>query len=327
MILRDWREADPAAVHACYERERQHWLDGLSWDTTWTWATVEQARFARGLPGFLAINDAGGVDGWTFYVVDDNVLHIGGLVADSDAATRSLLDGVLHGSEQTGAEATACFVLDRASGLGASLEQHGFAVERFLYLSVPLVDGGGLPLPPSHEASADHGSPGEGGQLEDRVALDAWRDGDLERVAALLAASYAPHAGRHFAPTGNWEKYTTGLVEQAGCGVFDATLTRVVRGDAGVRAAVLVTTVSPSAAHIAQIAVHPDWRGRGFASHLLRDAAERSVKAGKTELTLLVSEQNETARRLYASMGFAQKATFLAARRDESRTARFIAAS
>ncbi len=28
MILRDWREADPAAVRDCYERERQHWLDG-----------------------------------------------------------------------------------------------------------------------------------------------------------------------------------------------------------------------------------------------------------------------------------------------------------
>ena len=312
MILRDWREADPAAVHACYERERQHWLDGLSWDTTWTWATVEQARFARGLPGFLAIDGAGRVEGWTFYVVDDGVLHIGGLVADSDAATRSLLDGVLHGSQQTGAEATACFMLDRAEGLCTALEQHGFTVERFHYLSLALDPSGSRPEPE-----------GQDGHL----LPDAWRDGDLERVAALLQASYAPDAGRHFAPTGNWEKYTTGLVEQAGCGVFDTTLTRVVRGDAGVRGAVLVTTVSPSAAHIAQIAVHPDWRGRGFASHLLREAADRSARAGKTELTLLVSEQNEPAQRLYASLGFAQKATFLAARREELHAPRFIAAS
>jgi ribosomal protein S18 acetylase RimI-like enzyme len=314
MNLRDWREADPAAVHACYERERQHWLDGLSWDTTWTWATVEQARFARGLPGFLAIDGAGRVEGWTFYVVDDGVLHIGGLVADSDAATRSMLDGVLHGSQQTGAEATACFVLDRAVGLVGALEHHGFAVERFLYLSLPLsVVGAAFRRP----------GPAEAGPYE----CDAWRDGDLQQVAALLEASYAADAGRHFAPTGNWEKYTTGLVEQAGCGVFDTTLTQVVRGDAGLCGAVLVTTVSPLTAHIAQIAVHPDWRGRGLASYLLREAADRSAKAGKTELTLLVSEQNEPARRLYAAMGFTHKATFLAARREESRTARFVAAS
>ena len=236
MILRDWREADPATVRACYERERQHWLDGLSWDTTWTWATVEQARFGRGLPGFLAVNGAGGVEGWTFYVVDDGIVHIGGLVADSDAATRSLLDGVLHGSQQSGAEATACFVLDRAAGLDTALEQHGFAVERFHYLSLALDRARGL-QPPRYEPSAN----------DSRTALapDPWRDGDLAEVAALLDASYEADAGRHFAPTGNWEKYTTGLVDQAGCGVFDTALTRVIRGDGGLRGGVLVTAVSP----------------------------------------------------------------------------------
>jgi ribosomal protein S18 acetylase RimI-like enzyme len=322
MILRDWRDTDPAAVHACYERERQHWLDGLSWDTTWTWATVEQARFARGLPGFLALDGAGRVEGWTFYVVDDGVLHIGGLVAESGAATRSLLDGVLHGGQQTGASATACFVLDRAVGLAGALEEHGFGVERFLYLSLPLAETRGLKHPHYEPSANDSSSAGASA-----LACDAWRDGDLEQVAALLDASYETDAGRHFAPTGNWEKYTTGLVEQAGCGVFDTTLTRVVRGDAGLRGVILVTTVSPTTAHIAQIAVHPDWRGRGFASHLLREAAGRSARVGKTELTLLVSEQNEPARRLYASLGFTQKATFLAARREESHAARFIAAS
>jgi ribosomal protein S18 acetylase RimI-like enzyme len=311
MILRDWRDADPAAIRACYERERQHWLDGLSWDTTWTWATVEQARFARGLPGFLAIDAAGHVHGWTFYVIDDGIVHIGGLVADSDAATRALLDGVLHGSQQAGADATACFVLDRAAGLPAALQHHGFAVERFDYLSLAL--SGGLRQDPQDRA--------------DQPVVDPWRDGDLERVAALLDASYGAEAGRHFAPNGNWEKYTTGLVRQAGCGVFDTSLTRIARGNTGLRGAVLVTTVSPSTAHIAQLAVHPDCRGRGLASCLVREAADRSAVAGKTEITLLVGEQNGAARRLYGSLGFTPKATFLAARREESHAARFIAAS
>ncbi len=312
MILRDWRDADPAAMHACYERERQHWLDGLSWDTTWTWATVEQARFARGLPGFLAIDGDGRVQGWTFYVLDDGMLHIGGLVADSEAAMRVLVDGVLHGSEQSGTDATACFVLDRAEGLCEALEGHGFVVERFHYLSLLLE-----PDNVSAEASADAQVP----------VLEAWRDGDLEAVAALLQSSYAGEAGRHFAPTGNWEKYATGLVEQAGCGVFDTNLTRIVRAAAGLQGAVLVTTVSPSTAHIAQLVVHPAWRGRGLASRLLRDAANRSARAGKTELTLLVGEGNGPARRLYASMGFTEKATFVAARRQQAAAARYVAAS
>ena len=321
MILRDWCEADPAAVRACYEREQQHWLDRLSWDTTWTWATVEQARFARGLPGFLAIDGAGHVRGWTFYVLDDGLVHIGGLVADSEAATRVLLDGVLHGGDQTGAEATACFVLDRAPGFATALADHGFAVEPFHYMSLSLID---FPLHPSTLLGVALSE--VEGQPEDQP-LDAWRDGDLEAVAALLKASYAGDAGRHFAPHGNWEKYTTALVEQAGCGVFDTSLTRLARGDAGLHGAVLVTCVSPAAAHIAQLAVHSEWRGRGLASRLVREAAARAATVGKTELTLLVGEQNEPAGRLYASMGFTRKATFLAARRERWQASRFIAAS
>jgi len=320
MILRDWRDADPAALHECYERERQHWLDGLSWDTTWTWATVEQARFARGLPGFLAVDGSGRVHGWTFYVIDDGTAHIGGLVADSDAATRVLLDGVLQGGEQPGVEATACFVLERAPGLAAALADDGFEVEPFYYLSLPLdaagvqrlSDSGGFRLQPE-----DHLVP----------AADAWRDGDLEAVAALLEASYTRDGGLHFAPAGNWEKYATGLVEQAGCGVFDTSLTRLARGDDGLHGAILVTAVSPTTAHVAQLAVHPAYRGRGLASQLTREAALRAAAAGRSELTLLVGDQNEPARRLYRSIGFTQKATFVAARRERWQASRLIAAS
>ena len=320
MILRDWREADPATLRDCYERERRHWLDRLSWDTTWTWATVEDARFGQGLPGFLAVDGAGRVGGWAFYVVDDGRAHIGGFVADSDEATRVLLDGVLHGSEESGADATACFVLDRAPGLAAALADHGFAVEPFHYLSLPL-DPAGV------QRTSDSG--GFRLQPEDQpvTTADAWRDGDLGAVAALLEAAYTSDAGRHFAPGGNWEKYAIGLVDQAGCGVFDTNVTRMARGDEGLLGAVLVTAVSPATAHIAQLAIHPAHRGRGLASQLTREAARRAAEAGKSELTLLVGDRNEQARRLYASMGFTQKATFLAAWRDSHRAALSVAAS
>jgi ribosomal protein S18 acetylase RimI-like enzyme len=306
MILRDWHDADPSALRECYEREQHHWLDALSWDTSWTWATVEQARFARGLPGLLAVDGQGRVAGWTFSVVDEGTLHIGGLVADSEAATRALLEGVLHGADDGGAEATACFLLDRAPGLAAALTEYGFAVEPFHYLTLDLR---GFPLRP------------------DEQHADAWRDGDVAAVAALLEASYTRETGVHFAPAGNWEKYVTGLVEQAGCGVFDTSLTRLVRGAHALEAAVLVTTISPSAAHLAQLAVRPDCRGAGLGSHLVREAAARAAAAGKTQFTLLVGEQNQAARHLYASIGFVPAATFVAARRDRWQSSSRLAAS
>ncbi len=196
----------------------------------------------------------------------------------------------------------------------------GFEVEPFYYLSLPFraagvqhqFDSGGVRLQPE-----DHPVP----------APDTWRDGDLEAVAALFEASYTRDAGLHFAPAGNWEKYVTGLVEQAGCGVFDTSLTRLARGDDGLHGAVLVTSVSPTTAHLAQVAVRPDCRSRGLASRLVRDAAACAAAAGKKELTLLVGERNESARRLYAAMGFGRRATFIAARRERWQASRFIAAS
>ncbi|HEY6360089.1 MAG TPA: GNAT family N-acetyltransferase [Vicinamibacterales bacterium] len=313
MILRDWRDADAAAVRDCYERERQHWLAGLSWDTTWTWATVEQARVARGLPGFLAVDGSGQARGWAFFVLDEGTLHIGGLVADSDAVTRLLLDGIVFGSELRRAAAAACFVLDRARGLAVALADHGFVVEPFHYLSSSL-DSRGLRVSDVE------------GQPQDQP-FASWHDGDVGDTAALLEASYSEEAGRHFAADGNWERYVTGLVDQAGCGVFDTSLTALVRDEAGLQGAALVTCVSPSTAHLAQLVVRPECRGRGLASRLTRDAAARAAAAGKTELTLLVGEQNQIARHLYAAMGFTTKATFLAARREGRGAARYVAAS
>ena len=275
---------------------------------------MEQARHARRLPGFLAVDGSGQPRGWTFYVVDDGTLHIGGLVADSEAATRLLLEGVLYGGEQRFAAVAACFVLDRARGLAVALADHGFIVEPFQYLSVALAVS---PL------TSDHARFG----LEPDQPLESWRDGDVEDTAALLQASYDEEAGRHFAPDGNWERYVTGLVAQAGCGVFDASLTRLVRGEAGLQGAALVTCVAPSTAHLAQLAVRPEARGRGLASRLVREAAGRAATAGKTELTLLVGEQNQVARHLYAAMGFTTRATFLAARREGRGAARYVAAS
>ena len=91
MILRDWRDADSRLLRSCYEREQRSWQIDLGWDTTWTWATVEHARVSLGLPGLLALDDDGTVQGWAFSMKDGATLHIGGLVASSQPATTALL--------------------------------------------------------------------------------------------------------------------------------------------------------------------------------------------------------------------------------------------
>jgi ribosomal protein S18 acetylase RimI-like enzyme len=301
MILRDWRGADPAVVRDCYERERAHWRDALGWDTAWTWATVEQARVANGLPGVLALNRFDRVRGWAFYVVDRATLHVGGLVAEDAETTAAIVDMMLQAGDEARVRADACFILDRADGLAAVLARRGFDLETFHYLTLDLAALGG----------------DDGGLM-----TSEWSDADVPAAAALLETSYTPAAGIHFAPTGDWVKYVAGLVSQAGCGTFDPRLSHVVRGRSRLDALVMGTSLSADTAHIAQVAVHPDQRGRGIASRLVRRSAADAARAGKSTLTLLVGDRNTPARTLYASLGFTPRATFLAARRERTAASR-----
>ncbi len=329
MILRDWRGADTAIMSECYDRERRHWQDALGWDTAWTWKTVEQARLACALPGVLALNRFDRVEGWAFYMMEDAILHIGGLVADDATATAALLDIVLRDAKAAAMKAEACFILDRANGLESILAARGFDVERFHYLSLDLGSESGSELgselgsesgsESGSELGSESGSESESGPAGNP---DHWRDGDATAAAALLGASYTPSDGIHFAPTGDWNRYVSGLVNQCGCGMFDTRVSRVVRGPRRLDAVVMATMLSAETAHIAQVAVHPASRRRGLASTLVRDVATAAARSGKRRLTLLVGDRNQPARRLYAAMGFQPRATFVAARREMTRARR-----
>lgn len=294
MIVADWRDADASVLRSCYDRETLHWQRQLGWETEQTWSTVEEARVTWGLPGLLALEGAR-VDGWAFYTRDGDMLQLGGLVSESGDATARILDEVLKAATHAELPTVSCFLLERAADLRPELTKHGFEVEPFLYLAAPLS---------RIAAPAPRGV--------------AWNDKDLNAAADLLQASYSLDAARHFAPHGTaneWHHYLTGMVEQTACGVFDPEATRVVRSEDGLRALALMTTIGPRTAHLAQMVVHPDERGRGMAAQLVKEAAARAAASGREEMTLLVGESNHAARRLYERLGFTPRASFVAARR------------
>jgi ribosomal protein S18 acetylase RimI-like enzyme len=295
MILTDWRQADAALMRACYAREQQSWEDDLGWDTTWTWSTVEEARRGWGLPGVVASDPGGTLLGWGFAMPEAEALHIGGLVASSAAVTSALLDALLRAHASGGA---ACFVRDRAPGLLDALTGRGWSVERFFYLTRPLT------IDDARFAAANE-------------MANAWRDGDFVAAAQVLQAAYTPEAGRYFAPRGtfgDWAKYLSGVVQQAGCGRLDPAATRVARHGDDLQALALVTSIGTRTMHLAQLAVRPELRGCGVATRLIREAIGAAAYRGAEAMTLLVGEHNQAARRLYDSFGFTERASFIAAR-------------
>jgi ribosomal-protein-alanine N-acetyltransferase len=57
-------------------------------------------------------------------------------------------------------------------------------------------------------------------------------------------------------------------------------------------------------AHVATIAVHPDYRGHGFGKYLLTESLRQSIHRGAKMATLEVRVGNLAARQLYREFGF-----------------------
>jgi [ribosomal protein S18]-alanine N-acetyltransferase len=57
-------------------------------------------------------------------------------------------------------------------------------------------------------------------------------------------------------------------------------------------------------AHIATIAIHPEFRGFGYGKNLLTETLRQSIQRGAHLATLEVRESNQTAQQLYRSFGF-----------------------
>jgi ribosomal-protein-alanine N-acetyltransferase len=57
-------------------------------------------------------------------------------------------------------------------------------------------------------------------------------------------------------------------------------------------------------AHIATIAIHPDFRGNGYGKRLLAETLQRSIQRGAHMATLEVREGNTVAQQMYHEFGF-----------------------
>ncbi len=75
--------------------------------------------------------------------------------------------------------------------------------------------------------------------------------------------------------------------------------------------AVITTSIGGMTAHVAQIAVDPVARGLGLGRALMLTAMSAVAQAGCTRMTLLVDAENTQATRMYADLGFRERAAFV----------------
>ncbi len=261
------------------------------------------------MPGYIARQASGAVAGWIYYVLQGSELQIGALVASSPGTTAVLLDAVLGSAAATVASRTLFFAYTDAPGVAEALASRGFTVSAEHFLSRSL-------------AHAPASAP----------TLSCWQEDDIAATAGLLQQAYGgADATRAFAPgdaLADWHDYVRQLTGATGCGRFLPALSAVVRaGNGQLDGVAIVTEVSGTSAHLAQLAVRASQAGAGQGGRLLAAALARARAAGYLRISLLVNAANARARRLYERTGFEARATFVSAARPRRGASRMTPAA
>ena len=303
MTLEDWSRTSDETMSRLFAAEATRWRTTLSWDYEDTSRQLAHAR-RRGLaPGLVARDAAGEVVGWTFFLRHGAELQIGALAASSPDVTAALADGVLQSAEAAGAERALVFGFTDAAGVTDVLAARGFDLGTYRYLERRLGD---------RPAALTRPAPSTLGRR--------WADTDLADAASLLQSAYPdrdplrPFGGS--GSTAEWLTYVRALTTTSGCGVFLPGVSVVETGRAnGLDGLALVTRVSGDTVHLAQLAVRGPAQGQGLGRRLLGAVLEGARQSGFGRLTLLVSDRNVSAGRLYERAGFADAAAFVSASR------------
>lgn len=302
MTFEDWRDAGAGELVPLFEAECSRWGRGLAWDLSASIQVLEQARVAGRLPGVLARDRHGAIVGWTYFIVHDGILQIGGMVAESASIVRQLLDRVLEAPEATRARALSAFLYPVSDSLRIALERRRFTVQRHPYLQRPL----GEVVAPA---------------LPDDVVARPLRQVEPADVVRLFARAYAgSDEARCFAPDGRleqWAQYLGQLLATPGCGTyFEKGSFALVQGaEHRLSGAIITTAVSKQTAHIAQVVIDPTAQRLGLAQALIALASSECARRGMAEMTLIVAEANTRARALYERLGFCERGAFLYAHR------------
>lgn len=138
-------------------------------------------------------------------------------------------------------------------------------------------------------------------------SFDHARPEDLPRLADLLGLLFAQEAD--FRPDRERQLRALRLIlEDPGTGRLYCARAR----EEAVGLVSVLFTVSTAeggrAGWLEDMVVHPDHRGRGLGTRLLRHALAQARELGCSRLTLLTDTTNEAAQRLYAREGFARSA-------------------
>jgi ribosomal protein S18 acetylase RimI-like enzyme len=324
----DLRHFAAPMLRPVLDAEGEIWKQRLHWDYRTSSKLLMQYLDSHMLPGYAAL-EGGQVTGYAFCVYEETKAVIGDVFAlgcqpaglddtpgtgpspaPEAAATayeieQTLLKHLfetLVGSPHV--DRIESQLLLHPSGAHAGIfREAGFKVFRRLFMVQPLKSLWSQP-----RIELPHG-----------LELRGWRDEDLTPAGQLISEAYRDHPDSvindQYRSVHGSQRFLHNIVRYSGCGTFSPQVSHVIvhRQSRELVALVLGSRVSAESGHITQLCVHPGYRRHGLARMLLSLAAFHFMRHGATEISLTVTESNETAIDLYLSEGYAIAHNFDAA--------------
>jgi ribosomal protein S18 acetylase RimI-like enzyme len=147
------------------------------------------------------------------------------------------------------------------------------------------------------------------------IRLKRWRRFDPQ-LPRLLRDAYVGTPDRDasaiYATAAGCLVYLDALVRGEECGRFSAPLSTLARDPSGRTIGFLLgTLISRDTAHVAQVAVHPEWQGRGIGRLLLDHFFAEGTRLGLRGTSLLVTRANHRAREWYGRAGYEELEPFV----------------
>lgn len=300
--MEPWQSAASQEVLPLLRREYTRWSVDLGWDLARDWAAVDPARRSGLLAGWLARDRTGAASGLAFGVDLPDTRQLAAVIADDVEVADELLATACGDP----ARHTLFFGRIGDSLTLASLARAGFTVQPYAYLVAPS-DPGASRMP--------------GASVGESETSGTYEASDRDDVATLLMSAYASDRTlRPFARAGtldDWRDYVDALTLRPGCGVFSPDASVLIRRDGELAGVVLVSSVGATTAHLGQVALAERWKGRGLSHTLVATARRRAASVlGASRCSLLVSEANPVALRVYGSAGFRKAGEFAVAFRQ-----------
>jgi len=303
-------------LRSLLEAEGALWSQRLHWDYRASARLLMQYLDNHMLPGYAAVA-AEQVIGYVFCVYEETKAVIGDVfaAADDPASAHAIEDMLLKhllellvNSPQVDRIESQLLVHSSGSHSGVFREA-GFQLFRRLFMVQALENRWSPPL----------------ANLPAELELRPWRDEDLPPAARLICEAYRNHPDSlindQYRTVQGSMRFLNNIVRYSGCGVFSAPVSHVVvhRANREFVALLLGSRVSPESGHITQVCVHPAYRRQGMARMLLDVAAFCFMRQGAAEISLTVTEANQSAIDLYLAEGYTCPHRFDAAvwKRDE----------